>query len=196
MRVVTSFYPVYNIVQNLLSQTEQAEVINLTGNQTGCLHEYQLTTEDMRVLSGADVFFMNGAGMELFLEVVAEEYQELPIVMTTTGISLLEGSGHSHHHGTETEEEHEAHSHEVNGHSWMDVERYLEQLRYTKDELDRLFPQYRASVASAYLEYEARLKELAEEKEELEAMLSGTHVVIFHDAFAYLADMLSWLCSA
>lgn len=207
VKVVTSFYPIYVMAQNLFSQTEQVEVANLTENQTGCLHDYQLTAKDMKLLSDAEVFLLNGAGMELFLEDIAAEYAELPMIITTTGLMLLEGNGHSHgaveedsyENESETAQEetehakaeHEDNVHAENGHAWMDIERYRAQVLYTKSELERLFPQYSEALSSAYEEYDEKLRELLEEKEQLEAVTRGKYVVLFHDAFAYLAESLS-----
>ena len=58
----------YVLAENLTEGVSGIEVSNLTENQTGCLHDYQLTSRDMKLLSRADVFLVNGAGMELFME--------------------------------------------------------------------------------------------------------------------------------
>ena len=70
--LVTSFYPMYILAENLTEGMEGVEVLNLTQNQTGCLHDYQLTSRDMKLLAKADAFLINGAGMELFMEKVLE----------------------------------------------------------------------------------------------------------------------------
>ena len=70
--LVTSFYPMYVLAENLTAGTEDVTVSNLTENQTGCLHDYQLTSRDMKLLDRADAFLINGAGMELFMEKVIE----------------------------------------------------------------------------------------------------------------------------
>ena len=62
--IVTSFYPMYIDVINITKDVDGVEVINMTKPQTGCLHDYQLTTEDMKTLEKADVLVANGAGME------------------------------------------------------------------------------------------------------------------------------------
>ena len=48
--VVSSFYPMYILTKNLLLETETIGVSNLTENQIGCLHDYQLTAGDMKLL--------------------------------------------------------------------------------------------------------------------------------------------------
>lgn len=62
---------------------------NLSEPQTGCLHDYQLTAADMKLLSKADVFIVNGGGIESFLSDVAESYPDLKIVQACDGIVYL-----------------------------------------------------------------------------------------------------------
>ncbi len=198
-RVVTSFYPMYVLAENLTMGVEGVAVSNLTENQTGCLHDYQLTSRDMKLLSQADVFLINGAGMELFMEKVLANHPELPVVEASYGIPLLEGAGHSHDHGQELaneneigheEEEHHEHSHAENGHVWMDVERYRKQVTTVKEELQRLLPAQNDALEKAAADYDVKLQMLMRYVEELKPFTEGTHVVIFHEAFAYLAESL------
>ena len=97
--VVTSFYPMYVAAENVIGDVEGVTLENLSEPQTGCLHDYQLTAADMKLLSKADVFIVNGGGIESFLSDVAESYPNLKIVQACDGIDLLEsaeGTGESH----------------------------------------------------------------------------------------------------
>ena len=67
LRVVTSFYPMYVAAMNVTGGCKSVILENLSEPQTGCLHDYQLTPEDMVLLSKADVFIINGGGIENFL---------------------------------------------------------------------------------------------------------------------------------
>ena len=90
--VVTSFYPMYVATENVIGDVEGVTLENLSEPQTGCLHDYQLTAEDMKLLSKADVFIVNGGGIESFLSDVAESYPDLKIVQACDGIDLLESA--------------------------------------------------------------------------------------------------------
>lgn len=193
--LVTSFYPMYVLAENLTAGVEGITVSNLTENQTGCLHDYQLTSRDMKLLSKADAFLVNGAGMELFMEKVLENNAELPVIEASRGITLLEGIGHSHNHesehGTDQDEaSHDSHAHAENGHVWMDVERYRIQLATVTEELIRLLPEKKDALEAASAAYDAKLQTLSQYAEELKKEASKTPVVIFHEAFAYLAESL------
>ena len=102
--IVTSFYPTYIATKNIADSIDGVKVVNLTENHSGCLHDYQLTTNDMRKLEGADVFVMNGGGMESFLEDVVAKYPDLLVIDASKGITLLEPT-ESHDHEEEAEEQ-------------------------------------------------------------------------------------------
>lgn len=195
--LVTSFYPMYVLAQNLTEGVEGILVSNLTENQTGCLHDYQLTAKDMKLLSNADAFLINGAGMELFIDKVISQSTELPIIEAVAGISLLEGIEHDHDHIHEEEEDHDhtheedkEHIHAENGHVWMDMERYQTQISTVVEELKGLLPEKSEELDAAANNYQVEVQVLLEEFQALKQQTSGCPVVIFHEAFAYLAEGL------
>ena len=192
--LVTSFYPMYVLAENVTAGVEGIEVTNLTENQTGCLHDYVVSPQDMRRLDEADAFLINGAGMELFLEKIMKNSPKLPVIEASHGIPLLEGEEHDHE---EEEQEsghdghgHEEHSHAANGHVWMDVERYRVQLDAVTKELRDLMPKHADAISQAAAAYDNKLQVLAEGVKDLKEHTEGIHVVIFHEAFAYLAESL------
>ena len=137
--VVTSFYPMYVAAENVIGDVEGVTLENLSEPQTGCLHDYQLTAADMKLLSKADVFIVNGGGIESFLSDVAESYPDLKIVQACDGIDLLEsaeGTGESHNDLSSNEDadhddhDHSEHSHgDENAHVWMNLEDYQIQVQ-------------------------------------------------------------------
>lgn len=115
--VVTSFYPMYVAAENVIGDVEGVTLENLSEPQTGCLHDYQLTAADMKLLSKADVFIVNGGGIESFLSDVAESYPNLKIVQACDGIDLLESAegteeSHSDDSSTNMDTDSEEHLHE------------------------------------------------------------------------------------
>mgnify|MGYP002093306198 CR=1 FL=1 len=80
LTVVTSFYPMYIAALNIVDGVEGVRLENLSEPQTGCLHDFQLTPEDMKLLSTADVFVINGGGIESFMSDVAKAYPKLDVV--------------------------------------------------------------------------------------------------------------------
>ena len=80
LTVVTSFYPMYIAALNVIGDTDGVHLQNPSEPQTGCLHDFQLTPEDMKLLSKADVFIINGGGIESFMKDVAKSYPDLTII--------------------------------------------------------------------------------------------------------------------
>lgn len=185
--IVTSFYPTYLATKNITAGIEHVRVVNLTENQSGCLHDYQITTNDMRKLEGADVFVMNGGGMETFLEDVMKTYPDLPVIDASEGIELLgevEGHNHVHEEAKTHEEEQE---HENNAHVWLDPARYLIQLQNITDGLSHADQENADAYADNLTVYAQKVNEI---QEQLDAIKTDKpkEVIIFHEGFAYLAD--------
>ena len=168
--IVTSFYPMYIDVINLTDGVEGVTVTNMTKPQTGCLHDYQLTTEDMKTLEKADAFVVNGAGMESFLDKVIKMQEGMTVIDASRGIELMEEDG------------------EANPHVWLSITKDIEQVKNIRDQLKEADPahadQYKAN-AETYL---AKLEVL---KAEMHAALDDVphkDIVTFHEAFPYFAE--------
>ena len=197
--IVTSFYPMYVAVSNLVDGIDEIRVRNLSEPQTGCLHDFQLTPEDMKLLSGADVFVVNGGGIENFISDAAKTYPKLQIVQACEGISLLGSEGHVHEEEEEHDhdavheelyEEEDGHGHdhgEENAHAWMSVASYREQITHITEHLAEILPRYGESITENSKLYDDKLAELQAEQKELCALVKGQEVILFHEAYAYVA---------
>lgn len=106
--IVSSFYPEYIILLNLLEDCDDINIKNMTSSATGCLHDYQLTSADMKVLDHADGFVINGGGMEPFLDDIKKSYKDLKIIDSSENIELLENiSIHEHTQDNHNEDKHD-----------------------------------------------------------------------------------------
>ena len=190
--IVTSFFPIQLFALNLMNGVEGVEVVCLTPPTTGCLHDYQLQTSDMKRLARADLFLINGAGMESYLSGVMEAFPELPVVDASVNVPLLESClEHDHDHGHEEEEEEageDEHHHEVNAHIWLDAENAVIMVRNLADGLIARFPQHEAAICANRDAYIARLLALDAELTDALASLPHTDVITFHEAFPYFAN--------
>lgn len=196
--VVTSFYPMYIATMNVIGDTEGVTLKNLSEPQTGCLHDFQLTPADMKLLSTADVFVINGGGIESFMEDIAKQYPELVIIEACEGIELLceeEAHGHEHEEGNEhvsdrgheEEESHEEHNHDVNAHAWMSVANYRKQVDNIASGLVKASPEMRESFLANAGNYDRKLEDLQVEQEALLTLTQGEEVIMFYCAYEYVA---------
>ena len=183
-RVVTSFYPVYIMTLNITEGIDGVSVDNMAGQQTGCLHDYQLQNRDMQNLETADAFVINGAGMESFLDKVLEQLPELPVVDSSEGISLLYEEGHSH----EGEENHGHEDEKPNVHIWVSISNYIQQVENITQalmELDTAHSDQYAANGAAYVE---KLTAWRDKMHRELDDLPHREIVTFHEAFPYFAQ--------
>ena len=164
--VVTSFYPMYIAALNVVGENDHIRLENLSEPQTGCLHDYQLTPADMQLLSTADAFIINGGGIESFLGEVAEQYPDLTIINASEQVDLIED----------------------NAHAWMNIEDYMTQVKTIEAELSAADPadaEQFSENADAYL---AKLSSLKEQADAVKPLTEGKNIVIFHEAYEYVAE--------
>jgi len=169
-RIVTSFYPMYVATINITDGVDGVEVYNMTKPQTGCLHDYQLMTEDMKTLEKADAFVINGAGMEDFMDKVTEQQKKLKVVDASRGIELI----HDDEEGD-------------NPHVWLSVTDAITQVRNIADQLKEADPAHAAAYEKNAVAYIEKLSSL---KSEMHAALDNVphkDIVTFHEAFPYFA---------
>lgn len=169
--IVTSFYPMYIDVINITKGVDGVKVVNMTKPQTGCLHDYQLTTEDMKTLEKADLFVANGAGMESFLDKAVKQNKKLKVVEASKykDIDLLkDGDGD-------------------NPHVWMSVTYSIGQVKAITASLCEADPAHADAYRKNALDYCMKLEELKKEMHEQLDNLPHKDIVTFHEAFPYLA---------
>jgi len=169
LRIVTSFYPVYIATLNVARGVPGVEVVNLTRPTTGCLHDYQLTPEDMVTLSRASLFVINGVGMESFLDKALRQAPGLKVINASEGIELIHGKGGA------------------NPHVWLSVSRAIEQVRNIARELARLDPEQAALYEKNAAEYIRKLEGLRANIHEGLKNIRVRDIITFHEAFPYFA---------
>ena len=239
LTVVTSFYPMYIATLNIVDGVEGVRLENLSEPQTGCLHDFQLTPEDMKLLSTADVFVINGGGIESFMSDVAKAYPKLDVVEACEDVALLSeddadsdhdhdheadaesdsdhdhdhdadaesDSDHDHDHDADTESDsdhdhdHEAdaesdsahdHNHgDENAHAWMSVPRYRTMVQTIASRLAEKDAKHADEYYANAKAYDAKLAVLEEKINSIKSLTNGQNIIIFHEAYAYVADDFS-----
>lgn len=225
LTVVTSFYPMYIATLNIVDGVEGVRLENLSEPQIGCLHDFQLTPEDMKLLSTADVFVINGGGIESFMSDVAKAYPKLDVVEACEDVALLSeddaDSDHDHDHEADAESDsdhdhdHEAdaesdsdhvHDHEAdaesdsahdhdhgdeNAHAWMSVPRYRTMVQTIASRLAEKDVKHADEYYANAKEYDAKLAVLEEKINSIKSLTNGQNIIIFHEAYEYVADDFS-----
>ena len=179
--VVTSFYPIYIFALNLLDGIDGVEVANMAEPGTGCLHDYQLQTGDMKLLARADAFLINGAGMEGYLSGVFDAFPTLPVVDASAGVALLEDCADHDH------EEHAGHDHAFNAHIWLDAGNAVQMVSNLAEGLMAALPSHAEAIGANEDAYIARLTALDEELTAALTSVPHKEIITFHEAFPYFA---------
>jgi len=168
--IVTSFYPMYIDAINITKGIDGVSVTNMTKPQTGCLHDYQLTTEDMKTLEKADAFIVNGAGMESFLDKVIKAQKNLKLIdASKENIDFIVENG------------------EPNPHVWLSVTANIEQVKNITAQLKTADPKHADAYQKNSDEYIKKLEALKKEMHAALDTVPNKDIVTFHEAFPYFA---------
>lgn len=171
VRIVASFYPMYISLLNLTEGVDNVEVENMTGPQTGCLHDYSITTENMKTLEDADIFVINGAGMESFMDKVTSEISNLKVIEASEGIDLIKGDGDEGD----------------NPHVWVSISENIKQVENIGKKLQEYDPDNAEQYKSNTEKY---IKKLQDQKDKMHKELDNLpnrDIITFHEAFPYFA---------
>ena len=169
--VLTSFYPIYistlNVTQNIAGVT----VKNLTKPQTGCLHDYQLTPQDLKSLTSADVLIVNGGGMESFIDKAVRQQPNLKIINASKNIDLIKGSGAAMD----------------NPHVWVSIAGAIAQVKNIAAGLAEIDPSNAQSYHTNATVYIDKLTVLQKTLHQQLKAVSSRDIITFHEAFPYFA---------
>lgn len=199
LNIVTSFYPTYISTLNIVKDIPNVNITNMTKAQTGCLHDYQLTPQDLKTLEKADILVINGAGMESFLDDIISQYPDLEIIDASNGLELLEENSHEHenvaddsiHDDHETDDhdhdEDVEHNHEYNAHIWVSVSGNIDQVKNIASQLKELDPQNETKYDTNTDEYVSKLEDLSNEMHKELDSITNRNIITFHEAFPYFA---------
>lgn len=170
--IVTSFYTTYVFAKNIAKDVPNVTVQNMSDNHSGCLHDYHLDTSDMKKIENADVFIINGAGLESFLEKVYEK-EDLQVIDASDELELLQSK----------------YEDEPNEHTWLSISNAISQVEKIGNELAKIDEANRDKYLENKKAYVDRLKSLRNElRESLYDANKDIKIVTTHDAFPYFAD--------
>ncbi len=170
LTIVTSFYPIYLSTINVTAGIDNVEVINLTKPQTGCLHDYQLTPDDLITLENASVFVINGADMESFLDAAIKNQKSLKIVTASANIPLIKDSTGS-----------------PNPHVWVSITNNILEVRNIANQLSEIDKPNAAKYKSNAEIYISKLETLKAKMHKAIDPLKNRDIITFHEAFPYFA---------
>lgn len=168
--IVAATYPVYVFTSRVCAGTENVQVELLVDQSISCLHDYSLSTSDMKKIDRASALVISGAGLEIFLDDITASYESLPVIDSSEDVTLRESEG------------------ENDPHIWMSPENAAMQVRNIARGLGELYPD-RAELFEENAEaYADMLMKLDAELAEKLSGLENRELITFHDGFGYFAE--------
>ena len=175
LRVLTSFLPMYLFTKNTVGSAPGVSVDMMLPASLGCPHDYALVPSDMKKIAAADLFIVNGKGMEEFLgSPVRKANPKVVVVDTSAGVKPLRN---------EDKDEHG----EINPHTWVSPRNAILQVRAIEQALSKASPDNREIFRRNADAYVKRLEGLMEDFDQAAKRFRRRNIVTFHNVFDYLA---------
>ena len=170
IKIVTSFYPIYIMAMNLTDGIEDVKVDNMADKYTGCIHDYTLTTADLKKFEDANIFIENGMGMEKFSEKIINSYPDVKVINSAEKISNYIKDKHKN----------------TNAHFWTSIENYILQVETIAEKLIEIDSKNAEKYEENKNKYISELEKLKKEYENKLADLKGEKVISLNETFSYL----------
>ncbi|MCI5831146.1 MAG: metal ABC transporter substrate-binding protein [Treponema sp.] len=165
IKITVTFYPLYVLLSNITDGIEGVELSVLAPADTGCLHDYQLTTKDMKKIEDCDILVANGSGMEDFIEKILSTKKD-SLILATEGFGLVDN----------------------NSHVWVSPQGAIYETQKIVEGLVHLNPENAAKYVQNGNAYLAKLEELTKYMHSMLDEYKGKKIVTFHEAFPYFAS--------
>ena len=170
-KITTSFYPMYIIALNLTKDAKNIELNNMTDSSIGCLHNYTLTTNDLKKIQESDILVINGLGLEEnILNTVNKTNSNIKVIDSSDNIDekdIISGNN-------------------VNPHIWTSINLYKNQVETISENLINLDENNREIYEENTEEYINKLNELENRENTVKEKMANVEVVVFSESLEYL----------
>lgn len=196
LRVVAVESFLADIVQNIAGDRLIVETLMPSGLDP---HSFEPTPRDVAKITDSDLLFINGAGLEEWLEDIIETLPaDQLIIETSAGLESRNEAEEEHSEELETEheevvevhEDEEEHDHEQNPHFWLNpllVIKYVENIRDGLIKIDPEGVDIYASNAESYINQLEELDRYIED--EIKQIPEDRRLIVTnHESFGYFAD--------
>lgn len=152
-------------------------------------HGYSPTPQDLRAVAGADVIFVNGLGLESFLDEMLTNAGGNPVIVSVSvGIDPLAMTDAHEDHADEDHADEADHG-DTDPHVWFSVPNVITWTHNIETALSGLDPAHAADYADRATAYRAQLAGLDQELRQMVAQIPTDQrkLVTDHRSFTYLA---------
>ncbi|RNB91762.1 zinc ABC transporter substrate-binding protein [Brevibacillus fluminis] len=185
LKIVTTFYPMYDFTKNVAGDLADVSVLIPTGVEP---HDWEPTAKDIQQLADADLFVYNGLVEGWVSDTIKSvNSKTLQVVEASKGMNLMEGIPEEEE-GEHADGEHD-HAHESNldPHVWLDPVLAQQEVKAIEETLMKADPAHADTYkknAAAYLE---KLQALDKSYRDTISTTKRKDFMTQHAAFGYLA---------
>lgn len=184
IKVITSFYPLYDFAQKVGG--DKVEVENII--EGGEAHGYEPSAKDIIRIQESDVFIINGAGFEGWVPKTLNSVKndKLKVVDTSEGIELHDAHDHEGH-----DHDHEGHDHDhgdFDPHIWMNPMNAYQQMKNIKDAFVAVDPENKTYYEDNFKHYGAQFETLNNDFKTQLSNVPNKEVVVDHTAYGYMLE--------
>ena len=167
IKVGATIFPLYDLVRNIGGNFIEPVLIVQPGESP---HTFSPTIEDLKKLAGAKVIFVNGFGLDEWVEKVARS------VNIETEVNVNENL-------KKIVEEHNG-----NPHLWLNPKYAVEECKVIADTLSEIDPSHSSYYRKNYEEYTNKILKTAENLKKEVDKLKNKNFIAFHPAYTYFAE--------
>ena len=169
-KIVTTFYPMYIMTSNIAQGAQNIELVNMTDINTGCVHDYTLSTTDMKKIEGANVLIENGFGLENFIDKILSTHSDIKLINSGKNImNTIQENGNT------------------NPHIWTSLSNYILQVEEITNELKLLNPENAEIYQNNSERYIQNIKQIQIKYETQLSNLNGKKAICLNEALNYIA---------
>ena len=168
IRILTSFYPIYIMTLNITNGVDNVEVSNMADKLNGCIHDYTLTTTDLKKIETANIFIENGAGLESFTDKIVNSYKDLKVIYAAQNVTNFIYSDDN----------------ESNSHIWLSIENYKNEVQTIASKLSEIDEANSGLYNANANQYIEKLNELQSKFKQLD--LSNKKAICLDESLEYL----------
>ena len=183
LQVVTTVSPITNIVQNIAG--DRADVIGIVPEGVNS-HEFEPAPSDAKVLSAADVIFVNGLGLEEPTQQLAAKTKRTATPVVQLGDRTITPDQYAYDFSFPKS------AGDPNPHLWTDPELGIRYAEIVREELVRLDGDNDAAYRANADRLIAQASALAAALRTASATVPQRKLVTYHDSFAYFARRYGW----
>jgi len=164
---VTTIAPLASLVSAVGRDRVRVAVVVPSGAEP---HSYEPTPSQMKEIANADIYIMNGAGLEFWMEKVLSVNEDMLVVDSSKGVELLSQDA-----------EH------TDPHIWMSLENAAIQVENICNGLIQLDPQNRGYYLENRDDFLQELRALDRELNQTFAARENKTFIVYHPAWSYFA---------